>query len=230
MPKPLLVTLQDFYKSFFAPLDINELPGIYVKALPDAYLKTLESVNNRILSLPELAMNELHKGIEVVELSADLNCAKASTLNLFGQMVEQPRGKLNDRQYLAVVRAQIACNLSKGDFATVLAAVRMMLDCDNSQVRLIELPNEICAIKVDTIPYEVLVKTGLSTRQIQVLIKRLIPAGVRIEEVLFEGTLEFGETAAEYDENRGFANLAQTIGGYFGAVVGDDENAVSLPI
>lgn len=226
----ILISLPNYYTAMFAPLDVQKLPNKYIEALPDAYLKTPESVNNRLLNLSELAMKIFHKEILEVEDMVNLDCVTGETMNLYGQMLDQPRGKLIDRQYRAVIRAQIACNLSKGDFTSVLAAIRMMLACDKSQVRLTELENENCAVKVDMIPYEILVKTGLTTRQIMALIKRLVPAGVRIEELLFEGTFEFGTDDMEYDEKRGFADIARIIGGYFGAVVGDDENAESLPI
>lgn len=227
---PLFLSLKEYYRALFNPVDMRELPNQYIETLPDSYWKKPEGNNNRILSLAELAMVTLHQDIAEIEDMVDLDQVTGQTLNLYGQMLDVARGKFNDTQYRTLIKAQIACNLSKGDFISVLSAIRMFLGCDTEYVRLDEIPDENCAVKVDTIPYTILEYTGLSVKQVMKLIKRLVPAGVRIEELLFEGTFELGESATvEYDEKRGFGNVEQTTGGYFGSVMRGDVVSMSLP-
>lgn len=216
----VLISLKEYYRLMVSAINLSGLPNKYIDALPDAYLKTPESVNNRILSLSELAIVSIKNEIIEIEEMVDLDKVFGYTLNLYGQMLDVARGKFNDTQYRTLIKAQIACNLSKGDFTSVLYAIRMFLDCGNNYVRILDIPDEICAVRVDTIPYNILNKTGLSGKQVLKLIKRLIPVAVRIEELIFEGTLEFGESEQmEYDEKRGFGDIEQTVGGYFGSVI-----------
>ena len=62
------------------------------------------------------------------------------------------------------------------------------------------------------------------------MVELLMPIGVTIENANFEGTFEFAETATEYDENAGFGNIEQTIGGYMGLSLGSDDIEPVLPI
>ena len=58
----------------------------------------------------------------------------------------------------------------------------------------------------------------------------LLPIGVGVSASNFNGTFEFADTATEYDENAGFGNIEQTIGGYMGLLYGEDTDSPVLPI
>lgn len=57
--------------------------------------------------------------------------------------------------------------------------------------------------------------------------KNMIPANIVYTVLPYVGTFEFSASENEYDESKGFANDAQTIGGYLGAVEGYAETTTN---
>ena len=58
------------------------------------------------------------------------------------------------------------------------------------------------------------------------IVQNLVPVGVQLESISFSGTFEFsGGTTLEYDAQKGFADDAQSIGGYLGLVGGSTPNS-----
>ena len=71
-----------------------------VSRLPDCYRKDSESNNYKLLELGRMATAELRDDIQAVLDCLDLNQATGKTLELYGDMMGQRRGLLNDEQYL----------------------------------------------------------------------------------------------------------------------------------
>ena len=191
----------------------------YIFRLPDCYAKSSDSNNYKLLNVNGQAADELDENIAAVLEVTDIDIATGATLDLYGKMLGQARGNMNDAQYRIAIKAMIAITLAQGDINSVSNAIRMLLGLPQNRLRISEIPNEICAVKVDDIPYSTAAALGISPYQMYFMVRKLIPAGVRIDNVQFEGTFTLGsvDNGNVYDEEHGCGNVAQTIGGYFGA-------------
>ena len=82
---------------------------------------------------------------------------------------------------------------------------------------------------VQKFPLEVLVNAGFTSLQAVDFIKCVAPIGTKVNAENFQGTFEFADTAGAYDEAAGFADIEQTMGGYFGLLLGEDTDSPVLP-
>lgn len=189
----------------------------YVKKLPDAYDKRPESNNNKLLQINEVAVKVLYADISEVVGMLDLDNAFGKILDDYGEMLGLYRGTLNDKQYRAVIKANIAANISKSDYMSVMHGLDYIFGKGNMQIS--EVADSIATVRLKDMPYENLLETGLNADQIKELTKKLLAVGVQIEASYFWGTFEFGSIPEEYDPNKGWGNIEQTVGGYLGTVV-----------
>lgn len=201
----------------------------YIEMLPDSFAKDGGSNNQKLLSINYDALAELSGDIASVYAMLDLNTASGKTLDLYGDMLDQTRGSLNDVQYRTLLRGIIAKNLCKGDYASVIEAVSLIFNCDKSEISFEELKNRICTVYARKLPYAVIVKSGFTAKQAIDIIDMVLPVTVRLDADNLEGTFEFGTVEHEKDELKGFGNIEQTIGGFFGALFGFDDE-IGLPI
>ena len=199
-----------------------------VKNLPDAYKKTADSNNFKILEIERIACDDLRQTLREINNILDLNNAKGKTLDLYGERVGQPRGLANDEKYLLLIKAKIMRNLSNGSYESIINALCATLACEPSQVIFVD-GEEPRTVQITTLPLDVINKAGLTTSQITAIIKSMLPVGITLSDFLFEGTFEFSENENEYDTDKGFADDSSTIGGYFGATA-TDTNDIILPI
>lgn len=200
-----------------------------VKNLPDAYRKTADSNNRKILDIEKYAMDQLRAGINAVLDSLDLEQATGKTLDMFGEMVDQPRGMATDEQYRIMIKAKITRNLAGSDHDSIIHAICTTFSCDPSEVLLVE-PEGACSVRVENLPFEKLNSSGIDSLTALQIVARLIPAGVQMESLNFSGTFEFGGTEMAYDENAGFGNVEQTIGGYLGLAADANSSLSNLPV
>lgn len=202
----------------------------HVKNLPDYYSKSENSNNFKILSIEKYAVDDLQTDITDVWNSLDINNATGATLELYGEMLNQPRGVATDAQYLYMIKSKIMRNLSGGDYLSVIKSICMTFDCAPSEVLILE-KEEPCVVELVVLPLNVINRAGLTTRQTVAMIKELLPVGITLESFLFEGTFTFSLSESEYDEDAGFAPSEddQTIGGYLGILYGEDDEP-ELPI
>lgn len=201
----------------------------YAANLPDCYSKGEQSNNFKILSIEKFIIDDFKKDITDIFNSLNLNEAEGATLDLYGEMLSQPRGVATDDQYILLIRSKIMRNLSGGDYPSVLKAICMTFDCEPSQVYIKEKDSP-CTVELVVLPLSVINRAGLTTKQTVAMIKQLLPVGITLESFLFEGTYTFGNLENDYDEEAGFCDVeGGTIGGYFGLVYGEDEEPL-LPI
>lgn len=200
-----------------------------VKRLPDSYAKNADSNNAKLLNLNERAIADVKADAQALLDILDLDNATGRTLELYGDMVGQKRGVLNDEQYLIMIRTRMAMNVAQGNYATIIGCAKNIFKCEASDIILRDA-EEPCVVWVDKFPLHVLVNAGFSSKQAVQILDMILPVGVVINDANFEGTFEFAETAGEYDEKAGFADLDQTIGGYLGLLYGEDDNAPVLPL
>lgn len=205
-----------------------------VEYLPDCYRKEEDSNNYRLLELNALAVKELKADIQAVMDSLDLKKANGKTLDLYGEMIEQWRGLLDDDQYRYMILARIGRNVAQGDYKSIMNALLLMFGGKQGDIALedfeIEEEERSCAVKLSKFPVSILVSAGFSSRQAVQMIEYLLPVCVTLYASEFEGTFEFAEFENEYDESTGFADLSGKIGGYLGMLLGEDERIPVLPL
>lgn len=200
-----------------------------VNKLPDSYAKGKSSNNYKLLNINEQAIADAKVDAQAVVDMLDMQQATGRTLELYGEMVGQKRGALNDIQYRYMILTRIGINVVQGNYETVIDAVKNMFGCGAEQI-VIRDSEKPCRVRLETFPLELLVSAGFSSKQAIAMIESILPIGVRVDDANFEGTFEFAETEGEYDEAAGFADVEQTIGGYFGLLQGEDENSPILPL
>lgn len=187
----------------------------YVKNLPDAFRKAEDSNNRKILEIEKSASDALRMALSAIFDSLDIEKATGKTLELYGAMIGQERGEATDEQYRVMMKARISRNLADADHSSVINAICATFGCDPSEVLLVETETP-CTVRVENLPFEKLNSSNIDVETAIQIIKGLMPAGVLVESLNFSGTFEFGGTELEYDEEKGFGNVDQTIGGYLG--------------
>lgn len=197
-----------------------------IDRLPDCYRKDPDSNNYKILKLGQEETEELHSDIQDVWNSLDLNLAEGKTLDLYGDMLGQRRGLLNDEQYRYMLLTRIGRNIVQGDYKSIMRALVLMFGGKQGDISLDDLEmgeeERPCVVKLTKFPIAVLVNAGFTSRQAVQMIELLLPICVTLSADNFEGTFEFAETDQSYEPLAGFADLNQTIGGFFGLLLGED--------
>lgn len=205
-----------------------------VERLPDSYRKDKNSNNYKLLELNAQAIKKLKKDINAVDDSLDLEKATGQTLDFYGDMVGQKRGLLNDKQYRYMLYAKIGRNIVGADYNSIMDVIVLAFNCNQGDITLddFELLEEErpCVVKLTKFPLFVLVNAGFSSRQAVQIIESILPICVTLDADNFDGTFEFAELYGEYDAATGFGDIEQTVGGYLGLLLGDDDLIPVLPI
>lgn len=199
-----------------------------VKKLPDIYRKDSASNNFKLLNLNEQAIAVITEDLQAIFDARDLNKATGRTLDLIGEMIGQKRGVMTDEQYRYVILTKVGMNIGQGTYESVMYVLTRTFNCSAKDIIILD-SEKSCEVIVQKFPLEALVNAGFTSEQAVEFIKRLLPVGVAISAENFHGTFEFAETEDVYDETAGFANIEQTIGGYFGLLLGEDNESPVLP-
>ena len=200
-----------------------------VKNLPDAYNKADSSNNSKILAIEKSSFDKLREAIADIDECLDLDKAYGKTLDLYGEMVGQERGKATDDQYRVLIRSRIIRNFANGDYNTVVNLMAMVFECEPSEIILSELEDDPCKARLEAIPYASANRLIIDIHTLLKIVSEVMPAGVSLESVTFTGTLEFSDgTELVYDEEAGFADEAQSIGGTFGYIFSKETS--ELPV
>lgn len=208
-----------------------------VKNLPDAFKKTADSNNFKILEIERIACDDLRKALQEIDATNDIDNAKGKTLDLYGEMVGQARGVADDEKYLLMIKAKIMRNLSNGSYESIANALCITFDCKPSEIIMVD-GEEPCTVDILALPLGAVNAAGFTTEQTVAIIKRMMPVGVSLTSFLFDGTFELsasyedmkvdGETEGLTDTYENMKN-PNAIGGYLGVTTGD-ENNILLPI
>ena len=198
------------------------------KNLPDAYRKDVNSNISKILQIEKAEMDRLRADIQALRDSHDIDNACGKTLDLYGQRVGQERGKATDDQYRVLIKARIMRNFANGDYNSVVRLLAMIFGCDPSEINLTET-DEPCKVWLDKLPFSALNSMVIDINTVLKIVREAMPAGVSLESVSFTGTFEFSSgSELVYDEAKGFADQAQTMGGFFGYIFSDEPT--DLPV
>lgn len=202
----------------------------YVSNLPDVYKKSTDSNNYKMLEIERNATGKLYADIKDLFNSLDIDKATGETLDMYGEMLDQPRGLATDSQYRVMIKTKIMRNLSSGDYKSVAEALRMSLDCDPSEIYLKDVEETPCVVELVNLPYDKIIKAGLTAKQVEALVQQLLPVGVRLSQYSYEGTFELACEYGEYDNEKGLADAYEnaTVGGTLGTI-GAFDNETVLP-
>lgn len=184
--------------------------------LPDSYDKSADSNNSKILRLNKSTTDIMDKVIDSIFGALNLNNTSGRALDdIWSGRLNLERGSLTDEQYKIRLRTKMMQNIANGSFLDLIEALAYALQCEKSDIHIVESdePNKII---VKNIPLALLLQADFTIDQILALINSLLAVNVTVGEYEFTGTFEFGENENEYDEEKGFANMSQTIGGYLG--------------
>lgn len=191
----------------------------YINALPDSYQKGKQSNNYKLLQLEERLVADFRADMEAVDAILDINNATGKTLDLYGETYNQARGSLTDEQYRIIILQRIARNMAKGDYNSIVKSLSVAFGVSTEDISFTETDNP-AEVEMKALPLSVLQNAGITASQIESIILAILPVGVSLVPLEFAGTFEFAASSDEYDENSGFGNIDQTVGGYFGFLAG----------
>jgi hypothetical protein len=187
-----------------------------VKNLPDAFSKGKDGNNYKIFQINKGSSSDLSDGYNQMLNMLDIDNAYGTTLDLwYGEKLQCKRGDSDDIQYLIRLKAKIMQNLADGSFSKLMEALAYILQCDPSEIHIVESENEN-ALTIKSIPLEVIGRANLKTTQILKIISKLLPANVKIEGYNFTGTFEYSDRDNEYSEESGYGDSSGITGGYYG--------------
>lgn len=200
-----------------------------VKNLPDAFDKSENSNNFKILENERLAVEEHLADLYRIYEILNIDNAYGKILDRYGERVGQSRGLATDEQYLVMIKAKIMRILGNGTYPRIINSICSTFGCEPSEVCIAET-DEPCTIKMITLPLTVLNTTGMTVKQTSKLIKSLLPICIRMDTLTLEGTFEFSDNENDYNEAKGFCDVeGGNIGGYLG-YMSSDTNEPILPI
>lgn len=212
-----------------------------INNLPDAYKKTPESNNYKILETERYINEILRDDLRLIDEMLDITKASGKTLDLYGERVGQKRGAATDEQYRILILAKIARNLSNGTHESVVNCMCLTFSCEPSEVWFVDEDKKTCTVSIKQLPIEKIEQAGFTQKQALAIIKALIPVSVTLEDYYVESTFEFSagedDMYKEENEEKGFSGerklsdgTTKTIyGGYFGYYFASD-NEPTLPI
>ena len=191
--------------------------------LADATYKGKDGNIYKLFQVIEDQLKNISDTEKQIRLYRSIDEAKGGTLDLIGSNYGQERGQATDEIYRTMIKAKISRMWCSGDFNGIINSLAITLQAEVTEFELIEEweteNGEIGVVSVVGVPIEALNHIGMTINQFKAIVKSLLPAGVRVESVSYEGTFAFASgEEIETDENAGFANDEQTIGGYLGFI------------
>jgi hypothetical protein len=204
-----------------------------IRRLTDNYKKDSESNIGKLLNIVASELEDTKEAINKTGLYRDIDQAAGATLDRIGLNVQQFRGQATDPVYRILIKSKISRNLSDGSINTLIRVLSITLDINPNQIQVRELWQDATpepAALFLNVPSESLNAVGFSLIQFGRLVNRIVAAGVKAN-VLLQGTFSFSsiEKESEFDEDKGFTDLDQIVGGYLGTVY-DPANDPDLPL
>jgi hypothetical protein len=160
------------------------------KLLPDAYKQ--DGNHKHVLDLNEQARDEFIQAMNEVLDSLDLETASGSTLDMYGEIVNQKRGGLSDKAFRAMIKYKIAKYLSQGDYNTIMSLMKFLLNSEDGGFVMTDAGN--ASVAITKLPLTTMIDAGFTSHQVIQLIEEFLPAGVGINRLNFEGTFAFSSS------------------------------------
>ena len=197
----------------------------------DATYKGKDGNIYKLFQVIEEQLKELSDTQQKIRLYRSIDEAKGKTLDLIGSNYNQERGQATDEIYRTMIKAKIARMWSCGDFNSVINALATTLQADPTEFEFTEEcedGGEVGVVNVVGVPIEALNRIGMTIGQFKSIVKSLLPAGVRVESVSYEGTFTLADTEPIVDDEKGFANDDQTTGGYLGFISSGNDYELAI--
>lgn len=194
-----------------------------VSRLTDAYNKKPNSNISKVISVIVREINQLNETFNKIESWRSIDKAEGQTLDDMGRDLRQPRGVATDEIYRVLLKSKVARDLSTGDTNTIIEVLAMTLDTDKSEINIIDgwadvEDPEPASIKVIETPIRKLNEIGMNSHQFARLVELTVASGVAVKSIDLQGTFEYGGDTLETDENKGYADIEMTAGGYYGTL------------
>lgn len=167
------------------------------KKLPDAYAKNTDSNIYKLLQLVNLLHNDLRIDLQSIDESRDIQNATGRTLDKYGEMISVSRGGATDEQYRTKILSQIARYVTESDCNSVISAIAHIFDVPVTDISIIEGDMNV---EILGLTMEMLEKSGYKSREIEAMIRGVIPIGVEMSSPKYAGTLmimEEGKTVGD---------------------------------
>lgn len=187
----------------------------FVENLPDAFYKKKDGNNYKLMLVEKHIYDRINEMFQSIFDILEIDNAKGSVLDMYGERLNLKRGTWDDTQYLIQLKSKIAQSMSDGSRNSIAKALAFVLSSTTDRIQL-KSREDGNGIEIADIPLGLLYDAKFEEQQIIEIVESLLPQGVHVLQTEFSGTFEFGETETEYDETKGFADLEGTIGGYFG--------------
>lgn len=205
-----------------------------VKYFVDRFNKSSDSYLYKLISLFTEEL-ELLDGTNNLMLEwRDIDKAQGLALDLIGENINQKRGVATDEVYRVLLKSKIARNLSDGTINTIINVIATALSTDKKNINIVEgwtdeTNPEQASIKLMEMPLDAINKAGLDPANFVRIIQKTVAGGVKVQSVELTGTFEFGDTSMTTDNDKGFADIEGTVGGYLGAAFSPSSDQ-DLPI
>lgn len=203
-----------------------------LKKLLSVYDKRPTSNIAKLLRILSDQLEDIKGTFNLIDEWRDIDKAKGKTLDLIGTNVNQWRGTSTDEIYRILIKSKIARGLSTGDINTIIEILSTALNCNPSEIGIkqhYEDGTGSAAISINEIPITRLNEVGMSGEQFGLLVKKIVAAGIKVNQVELTGTFQFASSNnTELDPNAGFSDIEGTTGGYFGAAFNPGQ--ITLPI
>ena len=154
---------------------------VYVKNLPDYYRKDANSNNYKILEIEKHALRKLDEDISAVYDTLDIWKATGKTLDLYGEMYNQPREGLEDDPYRVLILLKMVRNRAGSDHTSIINALTAALGLPADIFNIVD--SEISGnVDVLALPYNVLQESGIGVKQVWLNIRALLGAAIGIDK------------------------------------------------
>lgn len=200
-----------------------------VSMLTDAYVKDVKSNNYKLFEVFASEFEKLYQTQLKVRKFRSVDEANGATLDLIGANYKVARGRMNDELYRPMIKAAIARTWCDGTFNSVLELLALTLNTDVAKVSLTEdyeSGGGSGMITIASTPKDALNKVGMTAQEYAQIVQNILPVGVGVNLIAFEGTFSYatnnyegGEYAVELNPDEGFADDEQTTGGTLSGVI-----------
>lgn len=194
-----------------------------IERLMDSYNKNPDSNIAKLISILADQIRALTETFQTIDDWRDIDQAKGGALDRLGYDLEQVRGQASDEVYRILIKSKRARDLSSGDINTIINVLALSIDADPTEIKIEEMWNdpdepEPAAIKLISIPIARLNEIELTGTQFGRLVAMTLASGISVKQIDLAGTFEFGSADLELDDKKGFSDINQEIGGFFGTV------------
>lgn len=205
--------------------------ALMVNKLSDANAKHKDSNNYKLFELVANELSSISETEQAIRLIRNIDNAYGETLDLIGESINLLRGSWIDSVYKTMIKAKMARFMATGDYDKTyqLIAYSLGKTVDELKAEGFQMTEDWETTSSDSgwitiagIPLATLNEIGLTTSQFTQIIKSVLPIGIGLTSLQYEGTFEFGGLPLETDNAKGFGSAIDSeIGGTLGDAFAD---------